>query len=145
IGFVLLLLLGTGYIFWNNYEQKQYLEQRTADSLAKAATRPPVLAAEETTLSADTLAHTDSSRTPLVQEERFVDLRNAELSLQFTTKGGYPVDARLDSFKTFGGGELLFFKGRKNELDFSIPVNGQMVRTASLHFTPELKTLPDGG
>lgn len=146
IGFVLLLLLGTGYIFWNNHEQKQYLEQRTADSLAKAATRPAMLPEEElATLSADTLTHTDSSRAPLVQQESFVDLNNTELSLQFTTKGGYPVEARLDSFTTYGGSELLFFKGKKNELDFTIPVNGQMVRTASLHFSPELKELADGG
>lgn len=145
IGFVLLLLLGTGYIFWNNYEQKQYLEQRTADSLAKAATRPPETALEETAFSADTLAGPDSNRAPLIPEERLVELSNSVLSLQFSTKGGFPVEARLDSFKTYGGDELFLFQGRKNELDFSIPVNGNMLRTASLHFSPEVKALPDGG
>lgn len=151
IGFVLLLLLGTGYIFWNNHEQKIYLEQRAADSVAKAATQTanlpaaalhPGNAGDSTVaaLPADTAAPAAYSGTA----SRVV-LDNGNLHLTFSTKGGYPVQASLDSFKTYKGDSLVFFKGKNNELSFNIPVNGKTVSTRQLYFTPESSSLPDGG
>jgi YidC/Oxa1 family membrane protein insertase len=152
IGFALLLLLGTGYIFWNNHEQKAYLEQRSADSVAKAAILTSNLPA--THLHSDTssgdkaaaLVPADSNVPGAYSgTESRVILDNGNLHLTFSTKGGYPVQASLDSFKTYSGDSLIFFKGKNNELSFDIPVNGKTVSTRQLYFTPETSPLPDGG
>jgi YidC/Oxa1 family membrane protein insertase len=147
IGFVLLLALGAGYIFWNNHEQQAYREQKYADSVAQAANRKPVTPQQQLATPADTLAKVVDSTLPAAfrGEDKLVNLSNGELNLQFSTKGGYPVQANLDSFKTYGGAPLSIFKGRNNRLSFNIPVNGKTITTDQLYFTPEITALPDGG
>ncbi len=148
VGFVLLMALGAGYIFWNNHEQAAYREQQVADSLAKAALQGPVVPASKPIISVDSsVAAVDSTLPPAFRgEEKKVALRNGALSVEFTTKGGFPVQARLDSFKTYGGAPLFIFKGGEaNKLSFNIPVSGKIISTDQLYFTPELSALPDGG
>ncbi|WP_118950622.1 membrane protein insertase YidC [Taibaiella helva] len=148
IGFVLLVALGAGYIFWNNHEQKLYLEQKHADSVAMAANRKPVTPLPQQAAVADSASRVVDSTLPAAfrGSESLVTLSNGELSLQFSTKGGYPVQASLDSFKTYSGGQLSIFKGNKgNKLSFSVPVNGKTLLTDQLYFTPQISALPDGG
>lgn len=148
IGFVLLLALGAGYIFWNNHEQTVYQEQKMADSLAMLANQKPITPQAQTTASlTDTAAKvTDSTLPPAFRgKEQLVSISNGELTLQFNTKGGYPVEASLDSFKTYGGGKLSIFKSNANKLSFNIPVNGKTLTTDQLFFTPQVNALPDGG
>ncbi|WP_118973523.1 membrane protein insertase YidC [Taibaiella koreensis] len=148
IGFVLLVVLGAGYIFWNNHEQKLYLEQKHADSVAMAANRKPVTPVPAQAAVADSASRIGDSTLPAAfrGSESLVTLSNGDLSLQFSTKGGYPVEASLDSFKTYNGALLSIFKGNKgNKLSFSIPVNGKTLISDQLYFTPQVTTLPDGG
>ncbi len=150
IGFVLLVLLGAGYIFWNNHEQAVYREQQVADSIAKAALQAPLTQENTTTAVADSgasgIAVVDSTLPAAFRgKEEKVALSNGELSILFTTKGGFPVKAGLDSFKTYSGLPLNIFEGDTNKLLFSIPVNGKLVYTDQLYFTPEINALPDGG
>jgi len=147
IGFVLLLALGAGYIFWNNHEQKLYLEQKHADSVAMAANRKPIAPQQQAALQADTLKAADSTLPPAFRgAASTVAISNGELSLKFSTKGGFPIESGLDSFKNYDGTPLAIFKGEKgNRLSFSIPVNGKTVATDQLYFTPEITNLPDGG
>ena len=146
IGFVLLLALGAGYIFWNNHEQTVYQEQKMADSLAMAANQKPITPVPHDVLL-DTVKKAVDSTLPAAfrGEEKLVSISNGELTLQFNTKGGYPVQASLDSFKTYGGKELNIFKGNSNKLSFNIPVNGKTIVTDQLYFTPQVNTLADGG
>lgn len=148
IGFVLLLALGAGYLFWNNHEQKLYLEQKRADSLAMVANKKPVTPQQQIATPADTLARLADSSLPTAYrgQAATVGINNGDLNVQFTTKGGYPIQANLDSFKTYGGAPLNIFKGEKgNKLSFNIPVNGKTISTDQLYFTPEITSLPDGG
>lgn len=149
IGFVLLLALGGGYLLWNNHEQKAYFEQKRVDSIAKAATMKPLTPAQQIVTPKDTVAaNTVDTSLPAVFRgtATMVNLSNGDLDLQFSTKGGFPVAASLDSFKTYSGKQLNIFKGEKgNKLSFNIPVNGKTIATDQLYFTPEVTNLPDGG
>jgi YidC/Oxa1 family membrane protein insertase len=147
IGFVLLLALGAGYIFWNNHEQKLYLEQKHATEVAAAANQKPVTPQQNVPISDTGVKTVDSS---LPQAFRgtasVVNISNGDLSVSFSTKGGFPVDASLGNFKSFSGGALHIFKGANgNKLSFNIPVNGKTVITEQLYFTPEITNLPNGG
>lgn len=148
IGFVLLLLLGSGYVFLTNKQQKDYLAQKTADSLANAATiavqdslnaitAPKVSAAEE--------AVTDTTLAAAFQgKASFVTVTNGDLNLTFTTKGAYPVKAGLNQFKTYYGDSLAIFDGPNNKLSFNIPVDGRIMPTENLYFEPQIIPQADG-
>ena len=142
-----MLLLGTGYIFWNNHQQSQYLAERAADSVAKAALVIPLDTAKKEIAAIDsTNTTTIDSTLPAAfrGNSTFVKLDNGDLNLTFNTKGGYPVRAALDSFKTYYGDSLAFFNGPNNKISYNIPVNGKTIATETLYFVPELKTLADG-
>lgn len=149
IGFVLLLLIAGGYFFWSNHEQKAFYEQKRADSIAKAAnnkTLAPVV--NDTTVAQ--YSDTPTLTTPQPANQKVV-LANDKLSIEFNTKGGYPVKATLDSFQTYDSRyikkdkELLkIFDNDSNRFAFTVPLNGKNTYTDELYFTPKLNTLSDG-
>lgn len=153
IGFILLLLLGTGYIFWNNHEQKAYLAQKATDSIAAAArahvapnNQPSAVPLKDSNV-ATTQAGADSgmSKNSIFEgKTTYTTVSNNVLNLRFSSKGGYPVQATLKKFKDYNGGALDYFDGKANELSVSIPYNGQNISTKELNFTPSLATLNDG-
>lgn len=147
IGFVLLLALGAGYIFWNNHEQNAYLAKKTADSIANAAIQKAATPKTAIAQTTDSIAPVVDSTLPAAFRGTAsnVTLSNEQITIQFTTKGGYPVAANLDSFKTYDGKPLNVFKGDNNKLSFNVPVNGKTVATDQLYFTPSMADLPDGG
>lgn len=143
IGFILLVILAGGYIFWNNHEKSAWeaqMAQRSADSLALALKQHPVTPA--TAKPADTTAIAkiiDTTLAPALRDGTAsdVNISNGELNVTFSTKGGFPVDASLANFKTYKGGGLHIFKGvNGNKLSFNIPVDGKTVATDQLFFTP---------
>lgn len=145
IGFVLLLALGAGYIFWSNHEQAAYREQVMADSLAMVATQRPI-EQPSTASTASEVPLFDSTLPPAFRgEEKLVSFGNEVLQLQISTKGGVPVTAGLDSFKTYSGKPLKIFEGEQNKLAFSFPINGKIASTEELYFSPEVLDLADGG
>jgi YidC/Oxa1 family membrane protein insertase len=145
IGFVLLLALAAGYFFYSNHEQQVYQEQKQkyADSVAKANPKKNIAEAK----SADTLVAAMVDTTlPLAFRgtTEMVNLSNGYLSLQFSTKGGVPVQSGLDSFKTYDGKPLHFFKGDKNRFSVVIPVNGKNLYSDELFYTPQQTTDANG-
>ncbi len=146
IGFALLCVLGAGYIFWSNHEQKVYLEQKRADSLAMAATQKPLAPQDQVSIPDSlNLPAVDSSLPAAFRgQEQTVVLQNADLKVSFTNKGAYPVAAGLDSFKTYDGEPLNIFSGKENRLSIQLPVAGKHVYSDELYFTPELTQLADG-
>jgi YidC/Oxa1 family membrane protein insertase len=151
IGFVLLVVLGAVYIFWNNHEQQQFLEQKRTDSIANVALQQKANAQQQAALPKDTatIAQADTSATainPSAQKAEMVTLSNSDLSIQFSTKGGHPAQAQLSQFKNYNGNALYIFNSdQHNKLSFTLPVGGKTILTDQLFFTPELTTGPEGG
>lgn len=152
IGFVLLLLLGTGYIFWSNHEQKAFLAKKAADSVAavhraqispvKSASQNPQKDSNSTAVN--TVSDTTTSKDSLFHgKTTYTAISNNVLALQFSSKGGYPVQATLKKFKNYGGGVVNYFDGANNGLSISIPYNGQTISTQELFFTPSVTKLGD--
>lgn len=154
IGFILLMLLGGGYIFWTNHERNSYYEQKRADSIA-AVQRGGVLPKDSlqsfNASGSDTnhLVLTDSNA--LVQNDAFrkevsyETLENSLLKLTFSSKGGFPIKAQVKNFKTYGGDSLIYFDGDANFLSFDLPTQEGITPSRELYFSAELSSLPDGG
>lgn len=146
IGFVLLVLLGGGYIFYNNYESEKYQEYRkqvVADSLEKVEQMLP--AAPPTTPEGDSLNLLDTVQNAFQGRASIVSLHNEKIKLDFSTQGGYPVAAALDSFTTYHGKDSLYlFNGQENELSFELPYEGKILTTKNLYFQPESTTTASG-
>lgn len=149
IGFSLLAVLLVGYIFYNNYAQQQYLEQKRADSVAyaKAHPKPTIDSTKLTPAAADTSVRNLASLAPAYRGvEQFLTLENKKLSLTFSTKGAYPISALLKEYKTYEGAPLYLFKGAGNELAMELPINNGAVATNDLFFTPQpMQATPEGG
>lgn len=142
IGFVLLLALATGYIFYSNNSAKEYQAKKTADSLAYAKAHPQPLASA---VLKDTTSVVDTTQPAAFRgAEQFVTVSNGLINLKVTSKGAFPVEANLVKFKTYSQKPLLLFSGKGNRLAFKIPVNGKDMWSDELNFTPEQKTGTDG-
>lgn len=146
IGFVLLILLGGGYIFYNNYEQSQYQEHRKqviADSLAKVEQMMP--APTPNIPEGDSINLLDTIQNAFVGRASDVVLHNEKIKLTFSTQGGYPTSAALDSFTTYHGKDSLYvFNGKENELSIELPYEGKILTTKTLFFNSETNTLANG-
>jgi len=152
IGFVLLLILGGTYLFWNSKEQQRLLEQNQADSLAQVAlmentvkltdTAPPLIT-EDSELSEGTEGAATPTAISAIKEE-IITISNEDLSLSFTNKGGFPVHADIKGFKTYEQEDLILFDGEKNQLQFLLPYEGKILPSNELLFEPEIIDLADG-
>ncbi len=155
IGFVLLLILGGTYLFWNSKEQQEYQEQKHADSLAQVAlmentvqltdTAPPLIT-EDAAINEQ--IEGEEGATPTVAnavKEEIITISNDDLSLSFTSKGGFPVHADIKGFKTYEQDDLVLFDGEKNQLQFLLPYDGKVLPSNELFFDPEIIELADGG
>lgn len=154
IGFVLLILLAIGYFTYNNHEQKVFFEQKRADSVAfaKAHPRAVVDSSRAATASGATAAPLADSATEALRklqppayygEAQTVTLENKKVSLQFSSKGAYPVAANIKAYKTYDHKPLFLFSGPGNQLSAILPFdNGKS--TADLYFKPVLKEEPNG-
>jgi len=154
IGFSLLALLLIGYLGWNQHEQKVFTEKKAADSIAYARLHPrPVIdsvktvagAAATSTPAADSATEALKKSQPVSYygTAQTVTLENKKLSLQFSTKGAFPVAADIKGYKTYDQKPLYLFNGPGNYLSAILPVdNGKS--TADLYFSPVLKDEPNG-
>lgn len=148
IGFILLLLLGTGYIFWNNHQQNEYNALKAADSIKKAALVIPIDSAKNAIAYIDSTKKTEVVDSTLPQAFRGTaseaKLDNGDLNLTFSTKGAFPIRAALDKYKTYYGDSLAIFSGAYNKVNYNIPLNGRTVSTQNIYFVPKLTKLSDG-
>ncbi len=155
IGFALLLLLAVGYLFYNQHEQSLYFEHKRADSVAYAIAHPrPIVDSSKAiadTSKAGNAPVKDSATEAMIKSQpasyhgqaEMVTLENKKLSLQFTSKGAYPVAANLKDYKTYEKKPLFLFNGRGNQFSAILPFdNGKS--TADLYFVPVIQNLPNG-
>jgi len=150
IGFGLLVLLLIGYITYNNHEQTVFKQQKQADSIAYAKAHPRPVIDSSIAVQQTALAKTDSVKNDSLRKAmppafggtaQTITVENKKLSLQFTTKGAYPVSALLKGFKGFYKTPLYLFNGAGNELSAILPDNNT---TSALYFTPVIKEEPNG-
>lgn len=152
IGFSLLAVLLIGYVMYNQHEQKVYYEQKRADSIAyaKAHPRPLVDSSKSITVAAaDTVTDSATAALRALQPPAYngtaqaITLENEKVSLQFTTKGAFPVSAMLKGYSTYRKQPLYLFNGKGNQLSAILPVDNNR-STAELYFSPVSKQLPNG-
>ncbi len=154
IGFSLLAALLIAYVMYNQHEQKVYLEQKHADSVAyvkahprslvDTLTAPAAAAAEKTIVDDSATAALRMSQPPAYNGvAQDVILENKKLSVRFSTKGAFPTLASIKEYKDYGGAPLHLFDGPNNQLSAVLPIdNGKS--TADLYFTPVKRSEPNG-
>lgn len=150
IGFGLLAALLIGYITYNNSQQKEYEAKRKADSAVQARLHPvkkvdSVAANLAATPALDSAAEAAKKLLPpaLKGTEQKVVLENKKLSIEFTTKGAFPVAAQLKEYKTYRKDPLYLFNGAGNGLTAILPIDNNR-STESMYFTPVTRTEADG-
>lgn len=149
IGFSLLAALLIAYVTYNQHEQTKYAEQKKiADSIA-AATAPKKVAPPAAASITDTLVDSATAALRALQPPAYngksqtIDMQNKKVALTFTSKGAYPINARLKDYKTSNGQPLYIFNGTNNVLSAVLPFdNGKS--TADLYFTPVTHQDPNG-
>ena len=145
IGFILIALILFGFTFFESGQARKRAEQqRQLDSIALANMPTDTLAdavyAEAPAVPAENAEapqsiYTDSMLEAAYQAEgEIVTLENEVLKLDLTTKGAQPYSAQLKKYKSYGGGDLMLFKGGDAEYAVSIYA-GQFIRTADFNFT----------
>jgi len=149
IGFVLLAALLVGYIVYNNHSQQQYLEKKRIDSLAEAKAHPKPLVPQAPAAAPAADSLNDSLRRSLPPafngQAQNIVLENSKLTLQFSTRGAFPVSALVKGYKTYDGKPLYLFNGPENRFSLTLPGNNGAVATSDLYFTPRLEDRPNGG
>ena len=151
IGFGLLALLLVGYITYNSHEQKVFMEQKRADSIAQARNRPVIDSVKSPVAAGTASAVVDSATEALrrLQPPAYngtaqdVILENKKVSVKFSTKGAHPLAAELKEYKTYGQKPLYVFNGEGNTFNATLPVD-QGKGTESLYFTPQVRNDADG-
>ena len=150
-GFALLAALLIAYLFYNSHEQKVYLEHKKADSTAYALAHPRAIVDSSKAITAEKAAVTDSATEAMKKllppayngQSQVVTLENKKLSLQFNTKGAYPVAANIKGYKTYSQKTLYLFNGAGSQFSAILPLdNGRS--TADLFFVPVIKDEPNG-
>lgn len=148
-GFLLLIALLIGYIVYNNYEQKQYQQQKYADSVANAKVHPkplaPVAAAVPATAT-DSLNDSIQNALPAAYrgQAQNVVLQNKDLAVSFSTKGAHPVSAELKNYRTSDQKPLYLFNGAGNQLNVVLPANNNTAATADLFYTVQQDSTTNG-
>jgi YidC/Oxa1 family membrane protein insertase len=149
IGFSLLAALLIAYVFYNSSEQRKFEAKKKADStaLAKAHPLPVIDSSKLANINAtDTLNDSLQKSLPAAYhgQAETVTLENSKLTLQFSTKGGYPTTALIKDYKTYDQKPLYLFNGDGNKLSLVLPINNGSVATSDLYFTSQKTAGADG-
>lgn len=139
IGFSLLAVMLVAYITYNNYSQKQYESKKRADSVAYAKAHPVAPIDSSRLKAAQAVVNDTTGNAALAPALRqapgqTVMLENKNLSLSFTTRGGYPTAAQLKDYKTYEGRPLYLFNGPANKLSAIVPNSSGQIATSDLNF-----------
>lgn len=149
VGFSLLAALLVAYLFYNNYSQNEYMEQKRADSIAHAKAHPlPKVDSSKLAITqvADTLQDSLKNNLPAAFRgtAETVTLENEKIVLEFTTQGAFPTSALLKEYKTYEKKPLYLFNGKENKLSLALPVNNNSSATSDLFYTSTTETKPNG-
>ena len=128
------------------------MEQKRVDSVAHALANPRPKIDSSLAAKAETAPAASDSATEALRKSQppayngtkeIVTLANKKLSLQFSSKGAYPISANILQYKTYDQKPLYLFNGDGNYLSAILPFdNGRS--TADLYFVPVMKDEPNG-
>ncbi len=128
------------------------MEQKRADSTAHALANPRPKIDSSLAVKAETAPAANDSATEALRKSQppayngtkeIVTLTNKKLSIQFSSKGAYPISANILQYKTYDQKPLYLFNGDGNYLSAILPFdNGRS--TAELYFAPVMKDEPNG-
>jgi len=145
VGFLLLMVLLFGYIFFTNKEQTTYLNEkkriedsvaRVKDSLTKleAAKRKQVVPVGDSAIVEDTVASRAGTLVASKDSEQYTIVENEVMRVRFTSKGGYPVSVELKNYKRFDGKQIIL-GGEGHRFSYPVLVApNQAVQTTDLQF-----------
>ena len=147
IGFLLLVGLAVGYIFYSQNEAEKYNQIKT-ETAAKEQKAKAQSNAAATAVIQDTSSVVDTTLPAAFRgSEQIVKIANNVISLDITSKGAYPVSASLTEYKTYNdyaaknNKAMQLFSGKDdNKLVFKIPVDGKELWSDELNFTPQPRT-----
>lgn len=149
IGLVLLMLLGTGYIFYTNYEKQEFEENKriiVADSIAKAKVADSIRLATAPTIDTNTIVDTTLAPAAAVAPKKeIIELSNGIITLGIQTLGGTPQQVKFDTFKTYSKAPMYFYEDESNKMNITLPTATGTINTADLYYTPTITELPNGG
>ncbi len=153
IGFILIAVILFGFTFYQSSQsRKQAEEQRIRDSIALAAMPRDTLAtgaaeafaADGQAPAAPAVAaqtiYADSLLESSYNAEAGIEvLENELMRVEFTSKGAQPYSAQLKKYSSYGGGDLMLFRGGDSEYAISIYA-GQYISTSDFNFQLFAKT-----
>ncbi len=137
-GLFLISALLLVYLFF--FSPKEKVEKNKAQAPTTATTGQP---AGPAPALAPEAAPTDTTAGPV----RGIELKNPELTLQFSTQGGRVTAVRLNNYKTFFGKPLDLFDAQSARFGTKLTtIGGQTIEFASLNFRADAPTTTaDGG
>ncbi len=154
IGFVVMMALLFGYIFFTQRQQGalQAEKQRAADSLARIETAKKKLV--DTVAQKQEAVKRDSAATQQAAgnfqsagtgTEQITIVENEVMKVSFTSKGGFPKSIELKNFKKYDGKQVIL-GGDNHQLMYAINTgNNQSALTSQLNFTPGAISKTDSG
>ncbi|MFN8265988.1 MAG: membrane protein insertase YidC [Chitinophagaceae bacterium] len=139
IGFVLLMLLLFGYIFFTNKQQTALMKekQHVADSIARVQAAKKKIAdsvvAKKDTVRLDTAQQTAAGFSTGGAEQLTV-VENDVMKVTFTSKGGYPKSVELKKYNRFDGKPVVL-GGEGHLIAYNINTGAnQTANTSQLNF-----------
>ena len=128
------------------------MEQKRVDSVAHALANPRPKIDSSLAVKAETAPAANDSVAEALRKtqppayygtKEIVTLTNKKLSLQFSSKGAYPISANILQYKTYDQKPLYLFNGDGNYFSAILPFdNGRS--TADLYCVPVTKDEPNG-
>lgn len=154
IGFVVMMVLLFGYIFFTQRQQGALLKekQHAADSIArieaaKKKTIDTVALKQEAVKrdSANAVQAAGGFQSAAAGAEQITVVENEVMKVSFTSKGAYPKSVELKKYKRYDGKQIVL-GGNDHQLIYSINTgNNQSALTSQLNFTAgQVTKTPDG-
>ncbi len=149
IGFLLLIGLAVGYIFYSQNEAEKYNQIKKEAAAKEQKAKQQSNAAAATAVIKDTGSVVDTNLPSAFQRsaEQVSIISNNLVSLKVTSQGAYPVEANLLDYKTYNdyvGNKkeaLKLFSGKdENKLVFKIPIDGKEIWSDELNFIAQTRT-----
>ncbi|MFZ9719435.1 MAG: membrane protein insertase YidC, partial [Chitinophagaceae bacterium] len=127
IGFVLLMLLLFGFMFFSQRQQMEFAKQkqRVADSIAavnkaKQRLRDSIAAANLSPAADSTIAAQTATGVPVASvPEQLTVVANNVMKVTFTNKGAYPLSVELNAYKRWDGSAVVL-GGKQHKLVYDI-------------------------
>lgn len=149
IGFLLLIGLAVGYIFYSQNEAEKYNQIKKEAAAKEQKAKAQTNAAAATAVIKDTSSIVDTTLPAAFQRtaERISTIANDLVQLNITSQGAYPVEASLLEHKSYNDyvnnkdQALKLFSGKDdNKLVFKIPVDGKEIWSDELNFVAQPRT-----